>query len=288
MATTAANTERVIDLFRRAAEANVQTPGRRGNVVVLSPENADELLIAADLHGQRLNFQKLLARADLANHPRRHLIMQEVCHGGPKYPGGGSACMSHLLLEDVAELKANFPDRLHFLLSNHEMAELMDFPIAKGGCMLNLQFRNGVEAMYGAAAPRVREAYNEFLRTCPLAVRLTSGVFICHGSPERVAEDGFDTSVLERPLTTADLRPRGAAFRLVWGRDFRRSNADAFAKLVGADVLIHGHEPCAEGFQTLNDRQVILDCCGDQACFLLLPVGERLTFQQIAARIQRL
>ena len=76
--------EQVIELCQQAAEANRSTAGRRGNVVLLTPENGDEVFVAADLHGNRLNFNELLRIADLANHPRRHLVMQEVCHGGPE------------------------------------------------------------------------------------------------------------------------------------------------------------------------------------------------------------
>jgi hypothetical protein len=125
----------VIDLCNQAAAANRSCAARQGNVIVLTAGNADDLMIVADLHGNRLNFEKLLAIADLDGHPRRHLIMQEVCHGGPEYPGSDGGCMSHLLLEDCARLKTEFPDRFHFLLSNHELAELGDFPISKrGGC----------------------------------------------------------------------------------------------------------------------------------------------------------
>src|SRR5262245_31643231 len=133
---------------RRAAEANQRCAGRRGNVVCLTPENADDVMIVADLHGNRLNFRKLLAVADMANQPRRHLIMQEVCHGGPEYPGETGGCMSHLLLEDCIRLKTEYPERFHFLLSNHELAELGDYPICKSRGMLNVLFCCGVNEIY--------------------------------------------------------------------------------------------------------------------------------------------
>ena len=94
--------------------------------------------------------------------------------------------------------------------------------------------------------------------------------------------------MFRRPLTEDDLRPDGAAFRLVWGRDFRPENAEAFSELVDAKVLIHGHEPCVEGFATPNERQIILDCAGPNACYVIVPVGGTTTHEQIAARIQRL
>jgi hypothetical protein len=277
-----------IEVCRGAAEANRSCEARRGNVVHLSSENADELMIVADLHGNRLNFQKLLAIADLAEHPRRHLLMQEVCHGGPEYPGGDGGCMSHLLLEDCAELKTQFPERFHFLLSNHELAELADYPISKSRRMLNLMFRAGINEMYGPRSEQVRLAYLEFLGTCPLALRLASGVFISHSLPDNCDHEPFDTSVLERPLTCADYFSGSPAFKLVWGRDFRAANADAFARQVGAEILIHGHEPCEAGFSAPNPRQIILDGCCSQAAYLILPVGPKLTHREIVARIASL
>lgn len=274
----------VIATYHAAAEANRATTARQGNLVAIDSQSADEVMVTADLHGHRLNFNKLLKLADLANHPRRHLIMQEVCHGGPAYPGGG--CMSHLMLEDVAKLKVQFPQQFHFLQSNHELAELTDFPISKHRRVLNLLFRCGLKEMYGESAERVREVMLEFLASLPLAVR-AGQQFICHSLPERVDEQGFDMAVFERPLLPEDLALHGAAFRLVWGRDFRPANADAFAKLVGAETLIHGHEPCCDGYSIPNARQVILDCCTDRACYLMLRLDKPQTQRELVQQIQR-
>jgi hypothetical protein len=287
MAVTSQVAAEVIDVCQAAAEGNRACEARRGNVIQLCPDNADDVMIVADLHGNRLNFQKLLRVADLENHPRRHLVMQEVCHGGPEYPGDGG-CMSHLLLEDCARLKSEYPDRFHFLLSNHELAELGDYPICKSRRMLNLLFRAGINELYGPEGEQVRTAYLEFLGTCPLAIRLSSGVFISHSLPDFCDRDPFDVSVLERPLTCADYRSDSAAFKLVWGRDFRAANAEAFARQVGAEVLIHGHEPCEDGYSAPNKRQVILDGCCSHAAYLILPVGPKLTHAEVIARISSL
>jgi hypothetical protein len=278
----------VLAMCRQAAEANRACPARQGNVVCLTAENADDVMIVADLHGNRLNFEKLLRIADLANHPRRHLIMQEVCHGGPEYPGEGGGCMSHLLLEDCIRLKTEHPERFHFLLSNHELAELGDFPICKARRMLNVLFRCGINEMYGTSGEKIRDAYLEFLSSCPLAVRCGRGIFISHSCPDRCDREAFDLSVFERPLSPADYKSGSPAFKLVWGRDFRPANADAFARQVGADVLIHGHEPCEEGFSAPNKRQVILDGCCSQATYLILPVGPKLSQAEVVSRIRSL
>lgn len=196
--------------------------------------------------------------------------------------------MSHLLLEDIARLIVEFPGRVHFLLGNHELAELTDFPISKGACMLNVQFRRGIEHFYGAQAERVRAAYLELLRSCPLALRLSSGVFICHSLPDHLDKQPFDPAVFERTLEENDLGPDGPVFRLLWGRDYRPQNADAFTQLVGATLLIHGHEPCQDGYACPNMRQIILDCSRRPACCLLVPIAERADREQLVRSIQKL
>lgn len=288
MAATPEIVEGVLALCAQAARANQECPLRRGNVVWLTPDAADEVMIVADLHGNRLNYHKLLRLADLPGHPRRHLVMQEVCHGGPEYPGDSGGCMSHLLLEDCIRLKTEYPDRFHFLLSNHEMAELADYPICKGRKILNLLFRWGIQTMYGERAEEVREAYLQFLRTCPLAVRTSDGVFISHSCPEHCDLHPFDPTVFDRPLSSEDYRRGTPAFQMVWGRDFRQSNAEAFARQVEARLLIQGHEPCPGGFRAPNPYQIILDGCGPNASYLILPVGQPLSQEQIVQRICRL
>lgn len=277
----------VLATFERAAEANRQTPGRRGNLVELSPELAEEVMVTGDLHGHRQNFNLIRRVAELDERPRRHLVLQEVCHGGPTYrPNGG--CMSHTILEDIALLKTQHPERVHFVLGNHELAELMNYPVQKGNQLLNLQFWRGLERMYGSAAEVIRDAYCRFLETCPLAVRLSQGVFISHSIPEDVAARSFDPAILLRQVTGDDCGETGEVFRLVWGRDYRGANARAFAQLVGANILINGHEPCHEGFIAPNDFQIILDCSGRRAAYVIVPVGVEISHEQVMEQVRRL
>lgn len=279
--------EKIIATYGQAAEANLRTPGRRGNVIVLTPEIADEVMITGDLHGHRVNFNALRKTADLQNRPGRHLILQEVCHGGPTYPSNGG-CMSHTMLEDVARLKTEYPDRVHFILGNHELAELTDYPIQKNKQMLNLLFRLGLQHVYGPATDKVRKAYFPFLMSCPLGVRLPGGILVTHSVPENVDSRPFDRSIFTREIEPAEYYGRTGFFRLVWGRDYRAENARAFAELMDASVLINGHEPCADGFSVPNEHQIILDCCGDRACYVVLPTDQKLGQAEIVARIERL
>ncbi len=142
--------------------------------------------------------------------------------------------------------------------------------------------------MYGPATEKVREAYTEFLRSCPLAVKLPGGVFICHSLPEQVELRGFDPTVLKRPLEGIDLKENGDVFRMVWGRDYRPENAKAFAKKVGATTLIHGHEPCPAGFNVPNETQIIIDCCGENATYMMVPLDRGYTHDELVKRIPKL
>ena len=294
--------ERIIEQYNRATEANFATPGRydcnksdspqqgrgeQGTVVWITPELADEVMITGDLHGHRRHFNAIRKIAALDANPRRHLILQEVCHGGPTYPQNGG-CMSHAMLEDVAKLKATFPKRVHFLIGNHELAEITEYPIQKNREMLNLSFRLGLQQMFGPASDKVREAYIEFLQSCPLAVRLPHGEFISHSIPENVDSPGFDKTIFNRPLDPTELYERSSIFDLLWGRDYRPENARAFAEIVDARILITGHEPCSEGYAAPNDVQVILDCCGEKGCYLMMPTDQELSHEEIIERIEKL
>jgi len=279
--------ETIIATYGDATEVNLKTPGREGNVVVLGPELAEEVMITGDLHGHRDNFNAIRRVASLKEHPGRHLILQEVCHGGPTYPSNGG-CMSHTMLEDVAKMIVEDPGRVHFILGNHELAELTDYPIQKNKQMLNLLFRLGLQHVYGPATEKVREAYFPFLRSCPLAVRLPGGVFISHSVPDNVDERPFDTTIFTRKLEPQEYHDRAGVFEVVWGRDYRQENAAAFAELVDAKVLIHGHDPCEEGYNVVNGTQLILDCCGEKACYVILRTDREWTQAEIVERIERL
>lgn len=279
--------EQVIASYQKATNINWESPDREGNVIALYPDGADDVMVTGDLHGHRRNFNLIRRAADLDNHPRRRLVLQEVCHGGPTYPTNGG-CMSHTMLEDVAKLITQYPHRVHFILGNHELSEMTEYPIQKNKQMLNLMFRLGMQQMYASAIERVREAMVAFLQSCPFAIRLPGGVFISHSIPERCDSQRFDSSIFSRSIDPVEFFNRTSIFDLVWGRDYRPENAKAFARLVGAQVLINGHEPCSDGFYAPNQTQVILDCCSDKATYVLLPLDREWSHAEIVAQICKL
>jgi hypothetical protein len=261
------------------------TPGRRGRVVAL--EGASEVLIGGDLHGNLENFRRLLMIANLPRNPQRHFVLQEVVHGPYHYPAGGDK--SHQLLDLMAALKCQFPRQVHFLLGNHELAQCTQRRIAKGDLDLNQCFREGVGTAYGGRAPEVYASYQELLGIVPVALRTPNRLLLSHSLPPASKLDRFNPADLERDVSTeADVVPGGSVHSLVWGRDTRAETVAAFLAKMDADLLISGHVPCDNGFDTPNDRQLILDSLGSPACYCLFPTDRPLTLTELVQHVRTL
>jgi hypothetical protein len=275
--------DRLLNTLHQAARAFRQTPNRVGHIVRL-PAGAD-VLVAGDMHGSVENLRLLLRRADLAAFPNRHLVLQEVVHGPFRYPAGGDK--SHQLLDLVAALKCQYPERVHFLLGNHELAEWQGQRIAKGLDNQNDLFVLGVENAYGDAAIQILAAYKELFAAADLAVVTANRVWLSHSLPSLRGLPTFDAAVLERDeLRFEDLHVGGSVFALVWGRDVSEANAEAFLARVDADLLVTGHIPCPdEGYMTPNPRQLILDAMATPACYCQFPTDRPVTLAELVAGI---
>ena len=105
-----------VDLIQKATEANCQCVYRRGNLILLPSQGS--LVVSGDLHGHRRNFERIVAFSDLASHPTRHILFQEIIHGGPQDSSNG--CLSYRLLLDTMRLKLEFPTQVHFVMGNHD------------------------------------------------------------------------------------------------------------------------------------------------------------------------
>jgi calcineurin-like phosphoesterase family protein len=273
---------RLLTTISRAIAANTATAGRRGRLVELS--DAIDVLIAGDLHGHVANFHTVYRAADLANHPRRHLVIQEVVHGKFRYPLGGDK--SHQLLDLFCALKNQFPNRVHLLMGNHELAQWTGNPIMKGDEDLNALFSAGIAEAYGKHAENIEAAYHGLFATLPLAIRLPSRVLLCHSIPAARHMDQFELSVLETEKPPAEVwQPKGMIYALLWGRDCSAANVEMFLKRVDCDWLVTGHIPCEQGFATPNERQMILDCCTSPAAYALIPADHSLTREEFLAKV---
>ena len=261
--------DNIVATFDRAADANRQTPGRRGSVVALTPKLPTRSMITGDIHGHRRNFNLIRRLAALDRHGR-HLVLQEVCHGGPSYRQNGG-CMSHTILEDVAALKVQYPERVHFILGNHELAEMTDYPIQKNRLLLNCSFGWGCSRCTGR--PRRRSARRfAILVDLPVGGPTAAGNVRLSQPARGRRRRGFDPVGPRRTSPPADCWNKRTFFGCS-GAATTAAERPGVCGAGGGQIPITGHEPCQEGFVAPNDLQIILDCCGDKAAYALLPVG---------------
>jgi hypothetical protein len=262
--------DRLLRTLRRAITACRDTPGRAGHLIYLT--HSTEMLVAGDLHGHLGNVKKILDLADLSNHPTRHLVVQELVHGQHYYPDGGER--SHQALDVFAALKCQFPDRVHMLLGNHELAQWTDRRISKNELDFNSLFRKGVDTAYGLRGDEVYATYCELFAILPVAIRTPNRVFLSHSLPTAGKMALFQLDRLEaETFTPEDLQPNGSVHSITWGRDVSLVNAQDFLRRVNADWLITGHVSCANGFDIPNAKQLILDCLGTPAGVCLFPTN---------------
>jgi hypothetical protein len=270
--------------LRQAVTLVRATPGRRGHTVKL--ENCTEVLVAGDLHGHVGHFQVMLKAADLANHPTRHFVLQEVIHGKFRYPNGGDK--SHQLVDLFSALKGQFPRQVHYLPGNHELAQWTGRPVMKADENQNTVFREGVLEAYGPIfGPEIYRVYLELFEACPVVLFAPNGVLISHSLPTTRSLALFDPSRLERDTYAAeDLQPGGTVHSLLWGRDTSPEAITNFLRKMGADLLVSGHIASNDGFAVPNDRQVIVDCAESPGGFILFPTDRPLTHQELVACVK--
>lgn len=278
--------QRLLRTLHLAIESFRKTPGRQGRFVELMA--ADDVLVAGDLHGNLENFKRLLGVAELATHPRRHLVLQELIHGPGRYPNSGGD-QSHRLLDLSAALKCQYPERVHVLLGNHELSQWTDRAIMKADEDLNQVFRLGVQTAYGEHAGQIYAAYEGLFAAMPVALRTPNRVFVSHSLPGGSRLDAWELArICQETPEPDDLKLGGCIHAVVWGRDLSAATAQRYLEKVGADLLITGHIPCDEGFQVPNDRQLILDCKDERACCCLFPADRSLTQQELLGGLVRL
>ena len=270
--------QEILATIRKATELMRSTPGRSGSVVAF--DDADEVIVVGDLHGNLPAFSQALAIAALDWYPRRHLVLQELVHEINK--NDDRPDRSHQLVDLVSALKCQYPQRVHLILGNHELSELTGRIIGKDGHALNLRFRQGMELAYGARTQEVYEAYLVLFAALPLAVRTPNRVFVCHTLPDARFLEDLDLALLQADHWPEEAMKRGGTiYALTWGRDTTPETADRFAAMVDADWFITGHQPCDEGFRQANHRQIIIDGTNPYPAYCLFPALGAVTIESL-------
>jgi len=278
-----------VDLLLAIAEQNRQDPLRNAQMICFpagSGDDANELLMCGDLHNHARNFEKFQKAADLDRFPRRHVLLQELIHGGPLGPSGEDRSLEMLL--SAATWAKQFPGRVHFLLSNHDLAQVQKVAIMKDGYDLTDRFSRHINLHYGPDAPAMHNAFHEFVHSMALAAITVSGIFFSHSLPGPRDMPTFDATVVRRDLTPADYVRNGAVHQLIWGRHQTQEVLTALSRAWWSDLFVCGHQSQDTGHGTLGDRMLLLDSSHNHGTFLPIDLSRQYTLQDMIASIQPL
>jgi len=267
----------IVDLLKKGAEANHADRFRRGNLINLPADGS--LVVTGDIHGHRRNFERITAFADLASSPDRHLVLQEIIHGGPEDSQGG--CLSYKLLFDAVRYKLSFPDRIHIIIGNHDIAFINDSQVIKNGKEMNRSIRSALDREFHQNSADVVLAIKQFLFSQPLAVRCNNRIWLSHSLPSDRLVDKFDKQILDRPLENADLLKPGSAYLLIWGRKHSQSLLDEMARRLDVDIFLLGHQPQEQGLHVAGRNLLIIASDHNHGCLLPIDLAKSYTMEDL-------
>jgi len=271
----------IIDLLEQGIEANNADEFRRGNLVHLPDDG--ELVVTGDLHGHRRNFERIVAFADLQNNPHRHVVLQEIIHGGPEDPQGG--CLSYKLLFNAVRYKSDFPDRVHIVMGNHDTAFINNSEVMKMGKEMNRAMRLALEREFNRAGADIELAIKQYLFSQPLAIRCSNRTWVSHSLPGDRFVNKFDSKIFDKQLKINDVVRPGSAYLLTWGRKHSQALLDKLAESFNVDIFILGHQPQEKGWCRAGDNLVIIASDHDHGCLLKIDLSKSNTVEQIIESI---
>ncbi|HEY2844903.1 MAG TPA: hypothetical protein VGJ09_14680, partial [Bryobacteraceae bacterium] len=192
------------------------------------------------------------------------------------------------MLYRAAELKCEFPGQVHFLLANHDLAQIHGEGIMKAGLSVCEAFYKGLKRDLPKNYHMVNVGITDFLLSFPLAIRAPNGLFLCHSLPTDDNLQNFDFTVFDRPLVAADYKRRtGPVYQLIWGRNTTPAGATAFMQKVHAKMLITGHQPQEMGYAINGQHHLIIASDHNQGVFLPLDLSEHYDIETLVGRLQK-
>lgn len=269
----------VIDVLQRGTEACRGAQCRRGSLDVVSARSQEQgtpastLIATGDLHDNPLHLMRVCRAAGMEIDDRSecepcHVTLHELIHGERLMNG---LDFSYRVLARAAALKAQWPERVHVLLANHELAQMTGQEVAKDGVRCNAAFEEAVESVFSGRASFVLGAIREFVRSLPLALRIDGprgGLLCAHSLPAPERMDRFDERILERDLNDDDYVPRtGSAHLMVWGRGHTPEQLRALGEQWGVRLFVLGHEKAELGSMVREPNAIVLNSDHERGVF---------------------
>ncbi|MCA9289156.1 MAG: hypothetical protein KDA05_11260 [Phycisphaerales bacterium] len=270
-----------------------------GSIDQITPPG--RLIATGDLHDNPDNFERLIELARLTGvagedgatddhtHDLPHITLHEIIHPDRLINGMD---FSYRSMVRVAALKAAHPERVHTLLANHELAQMVGAGIVKNGIRVVEAFNEGIDYVFGSRAAPVMDAVRAFVRSMPLALRCVTprGDILCaHSIPGPAMMPRFDASVLTRDLTEDDYAPRqGAAHMMVWGRDYDHDQIEDLVERWGVNLFVLGHEKAEHGVMFVPPAVLVINSDHERGVYLPIDLDDPPRADEAAALVQRL
>jgi len=274
----------IIRVFESAAKANRQDRFRQGNVVNLT--GPGDVVMTGDLHGNELNFDRLVRYARLDKHPNRHLILHELLHNS--LSDSLHECDSYLLVARAAELKVEFPDQVHCLMGNHAMAQATRDEIIKSGKPMVRALATAINSNFSQNARFVTDALDEYILSMPIAARSDNRIWMSHSLPGMRHLKDFDNDIFQAPITMDLLMTDPSLRALIWDRTHSEKCVEKLRKAWDVDYFIVGHQPQRFGQGRPCRRMIVLASDHTHGCFLPFKLKHRYEQDELYEQIKPL
>lgn len=271
----------IVELLKKGAEVNVADEFRDGNLIRLPAKGS--LILSGDLHGHRRNFERITSFANLAENPDRHLVLQEIIHGGLQDSEGD--CLSYRLLFDAVRLKVDFPDRVHIITGNHDVTYVTGKKVMKDSREMNQSMCAALQREFPENYDRIEHAMKQLLRSQPLAVKCDNRIWLSHSLPADRYLDKFDNKIFDRQLENGDLIRPGSVYLLTWGRKHTQALLDKMANQLDVDIFILGHQPQQQGWGKAGDNLILIASEHNHGCLLPIDLTKAYTIEELAGSI---
>lgn len=271
----------IIAVLEQAAQAVLNDPRRRGNIVHL--EGPGDVVMTGDLHDNHRNYDKLVRYCKLEENQHRHFILHELIHGNTfRIPG---QCHSYELIYKAAQLILKHPDQVRYMLGNHAMAQINRDEIIKNGQPAVRALNAGILDTFGSNAQHVSQALENFLLALPIAIRTDNRVWMSHSLPSKRHLKTFDMGIFEKTIKANDISDDESLHALIWDRVHTQESISQLKELLDVDLFLVGHKPQPQGYGHPLPELIILASDHNHGCFLPFELERTYTGDELEARI---
>jgi hypothetical protein len=241
---------------------------------VTLPERG-KLFVATDMQGNVADFDRMTAIFEDAAKDSEGAVLVvtgDLVHGPelsqsdwPDYLGSYYHGDSAELLVRAHELQSRYPNRVFYLLGNHEHAHV-------GGPVVAKFFPDEALRLEELLGDDGTLEMRDWFRTWPfVAVAPKARIVMLHAAPHAKIEDADDLERLSLDgcsgLTLEEMAARGTLGALLWARTTSSERAWSFLRAIHpeARVALYGHDVARTGYAI--DREPMLCVSTSFGCF---------------------